>query len=314
MERRDVAAGPIVGPAYSYVEWGAIVAGAVTAAAISFVLLTFGSAIGLSAVSPWPNSGIPWWLLAIIGALWFLIVQTGSYALGGYFAGRMRAPVSTIASDERQFRDGAHGFFVWALGVTISAIVVGITAGGVVKTGTDAASNLAAGAAQMAPAAMNTPALDPMGYAVDRLHRSAPVANRAAGTASADATNRAGSGAGTNEDARKEVGRIFAGALSQNALAPDDRAYLSTLAASRTGLAEADAQKQVDQAFALAQQAQTASRAAADKARKASAIGGFLIAASLLVAAAAAAAGGGLGGRHRDENGTLRFFGRDRFW
>jgi hypothetical protein len=33
----------------SFVEWGAVLAGAFLAAAISFVLLTFGTAIGLSA-------------------------------------------------------------------------------------------------------------------------------------------------------------------------------------------------------------------------------------------------------------------------
>ena len=42
----------------SFVEWGAVFAGAVLAAALSFVLLTFGTAIGLSATSPWPNSGL----------------------------------------------------------------------------------------------------------------------------------------------------------------------------------------------------------------------------------------------------------------
>jgi hypothetical protein len=45
-------------PGASFVEWGAVLAGAVLAAAISFVLLTFGTAIGLSATSPWPNSGV----------------------------------------------------------------------------------------------------------------------------------------------------------------------------------------------------------------------------------------------------------------
>ena len=44
-------------PGSSFVEWGSVLAGAVLAAAISFVLLTFGTAIGLSATSPWPNSG-----------------------------------------------------------------------------------------------------------------------------------------------------------------------------------------------------------------------------------------------------------------
>ena len=54
-----VQVGPAAGtPAgFSFVEWGSVIAGAITAAALSFVFLTFGSAIGLSAVSPWPNSG-----------------------------------------------------------------------------------------------------------------------------------------------------------------------------------------------------------------------------------------------------------------
>lgn len=78
--------------ARSYVEWAPIFAGAITAAAVSVLLLAFGSAIGLTGVSPWPDSGMPWWLLALIAAFWFLLVQIGSYAAGGYLAGRLRAP------------------------------------------------------------------------------------------------------------------------------------------------------------------------------------------------------------------------------
>ena len=36
----------------SYIDWAAIIAGAVLAASISFVMFTFGSAIGLSLASP----------------------------------------------------------------------------------------------------------------------------------------------------------------------------------------------------------------------------------------------------------------------
>jgi hypothetical protein len=43
VSRGDVAAGP------NFVDWAAVFAGAVLAAALSFVLLTFGTAIGLSA-------------------------------------------------------------------------------------------------------------------------------------------------------------------------------------------------------------------------------------------------------------------------
>ena len=37
----------------SYVEWGAVFAGALAASAISFVLLTAGASIGLSLISPY---------------------------------------------------------------------------------------------------------------------------------------------------------------------------------------------------------------------------------------------------------------------
>src|SRR5689334_21192593 len=84
----------------SYVEWAPIFAGAVGAAALSFLLLTFGSSIGLSAVSPWPNSGLPIKMVAIIAALWIVIVQVASFAAGGYVAGRLRAPVSDKTSSE----------------------------------------------------------------------------------------------------------------------------------------------------------------------------------------------------------------------
>ena len=311
MTNRDSAgtapARPVVG--FAYVEWGAIVAGAVSAAAISFVLLTFGSAIGLSAVSPWPNTGIPWWLLAIIGALWFLFVQAGSYALGGYLAGRMRGPGSQVRTAEREFRDGAHGFLVWALGVTITAVVLGVTAGAAVTTGVNAVSNVASSATQAAPMAIaalpDKP--DHFGYAIDRVLR--PAAGVPTQTQSAP-TGPIPDDSGT----RNEISRIFANSLETTTLAPEDRDYLVRSVSARTGASEADAQKQVDEAFRLAQQAQAAVRDAADKARKASAIGAFIVAAALLVAAAAAAWAAGIGGRHRDENGSLRFFGRDRFW
>jgi hypothetical protein len=39
----------------SFVEWGSVLAGAVLVAANAFVMLTLGTAIGLSATSPWPD-------------------------------------------------------------------------------------------------------------------------------------------------------------------------------------------------------------------------------------------------------------------
>ena len=178
MATAATAAAPgILARVSSYVEWGPISAGAVAAAAISFVLITFGSAIGLTAVSPWSSSSLPAWLIAVIAALWLLLTQAGSYALGGYLAGRLRAPIGNSLAAERYFRDGAHGFFVWAVGVVITAVVAGWTAGAVVKGGVDAAATVASGAAQGAGTAASVlSAPDPLNYSIDRLMRPANAA------------------------------------------------------------------------------------------------------------------------------------------
>jgi hypothetical protein len=312
--------------ATSYVEWAPILGGAFTAAAISIILLTFGSAIGLVSVSPWSDSGLPWWLIAIIGALWVLLVQVGSYALGGYLAGRLRAPVNDMPSAERGFRDGAHGFLVWAVGAVISAILVSWSVGSAVNTGVAAASSVVGTAATGTAAAVGMSAnnLDPLGYNIDRLLRGGsgpatspedtapePGASTETGPAATDVptghTTAPTSG-------REEVGRIFSQAIENGELAADDRTYLAGIVSQRTGLSEAEAEARVDETFAAIQEAEREAREAADEARKAAAIAAFLTAAALLVAAAAAAAGAGLGGKHRDENSVLRMFGRERFW
>jgi len=56
----------------SYVDWPAIIAGAVVTAAISLVLLTFGSAIGLSLTSAYEGSGISAAGFSIAAALWLV--------------------------------------------------------------------------------------------------------------------------------------------------------------------------------------------------------------------------------------------------
>jgi len=308
----------------SYVEWGPISAGAIAAAAISFVLITFGSAIGLTAVSPWSSSSLPAWLIAVVAALWLLLTQAGSYALGGYLAGRLRAPISDSLAAERYFRDGAHGFFVWALGIVITAVVAGWTAGAVVKGGVDAAATVASGAAQGAGTAASVlSAPDPLNYSIDRLMRPnpAPGAQPAAAgaqpasqaTASANQANSQIDAAVARAD-RDQANRIFISALSTGSLAADDRAYLASRISAVASIPQAEAEKRVDDAFAAIQQAKVEAKKAADQARRAGAIAGFLAAAAALIAAAAAAAGANLGGKHRDENSTLRIFGRERFW
>ena len=119
--------------AVSFVDWGAVFAGAVLAAALSFVLLTFGTAIGLSATSPWPNSGLSAKVIATLAVFWVIAQQIGSLMAGGYVAGRMRSRWLE-PGHEAAFRDGLHGGLVWAVAVLLSAFLVFATAGLIART------------------------------------------------------------------------------------------------------------------------------------------------------------------------------------
>ncbi|HKU95527.1 MAG TPA: hypothetical protein VJR58_09635 [Vineibacter sp.] len=305
---RGIAAAPAASSAsvatpFTYVEWGPVLAGAFGAAAVSLVLLTFGTGIGLTAVSPWPNAGLSLTASLIIAAVWMAIVQVGSFAAGGYIAGRTRTPWVDGDVPERQFRDGAHGFIVWALAVVVMGAVISYTTLQGAKTTAQAGSTAAAaGAAGLASARDGGgDTLNPSDVAVDYLlRRDAPGAGNNAPVASSDV--------------RGELVRIVTSSLKDGSLAQRDKTYLAQVVSARTGLPAADAERRVDTAFADAKAADTKVREAADKARKASAVAAFLTAATLLVGGVAAAAGASLGGRHRDERTAVRFFGRERFW
>jgi len=124
-------------PGFRFIEWGAVIAGAVMAAALSFVFLTFGTAIGLTTVSPWPNSGVSAKTAASLAIFWTLAQQIGAFMIGGYIAGRLRARWAEANEDETEFRDGLHGALVWAVGITIGAMLLFATAGAVARVGAD---------------------------------------------------------------------------------------------------------------------------------------------------------------------------------
>src|SRR5690348_3033213 len=102
---------PVVRP-LGQMQWSAIFAGAVAAAGLSFALNAFATGIGLSIVSTAPTwrEASSW--LALISGLYFLFVALLAFALGGYIAGRMRAPLN-LSAGEMEFRDGVHGLITW---------------------------------------------------------------------------------------------------------------------------------------------------------------------------------------------------------
>jgi hypothetical protein len=291
----------------SFVEWGAVLAGAFLAAAISFVLLTFGAAIGLSATSPWPNSGVSAKLIATLAVLWAMMQQIGAFMVGGYVAGRMRSRWHEPTQHEVEFRDGLHGGLVWAVGIVIGAALLMATAGAAAKTGIDVAGK-AAGAASVTGLSTT----EPMEAVLDGMLRSTTVAQATststppAAATPAPTASRARSTAASSDETRSEMGRILASAVASGALSDPNRAYLAQVVAQRSGLSQQEAERRVNEAF-------TAAREAADKARKAAILTGFVTAASLIISFGAAWWAALRGGQHRDNAVPARFaFGRNR--
>jgi hypothetical protein len=206
----------------------------VLAAALSFVLLTFGTAIGLSATSPWPNSGLSAKVIASLAVFWAMVQQIGSLMAGGYVAGRMRSRWLE-PGHEAEFRDGLHGGLVWAVGVLISALLVFATAGVVARTGADVAGKAAA--------SMASPG-DPMDLVLDTMLRPTTAA-AAPPAAGGPATARARL---TAEDVRPEISRLLARAVASGSISTENRTYLAQVVAQRSGIPQQEAEKRVDEA------------------------------------------------------------------
>lgn len=262
---RDPAVpGPIPTPGgpLSYIHWGPGIAGAIVAAATSFVLMGFASAVGLMVASPsptWRDASV--WL-AVLSGFWIIVVAVGSFALGGYLAGRVRSTWAA-APDEVEFRDGTHGLIAWAIGVMLGAVLLAMTA-----------NSFAAGSAASPPRdTAGAPSF--LAYEIDRLFRSERRPEPA------------------TPEVRAEAGRIIMKGLGRSELPAEDRAQLTRLTAAVSGLEPPAAERRVTQVLEDA-------RKSASQARSSAVILGFSLAAALAAAAAAAWIAAGIGGRHRD--------------
>lgn len=249
----------------SGLSWAAVIAGAFVAAALSLILLALGGGAGLSSVSPWSGMGSAATRIGVVAILWLILTQIVASALGGYLAGRLRTRWVNAHTDEVYFRDTAHGFLVWAVGIVMTAGFLG-----------SAATAMVGGSAQPTSAQSERGTVEPHAYYVDLLLRSSPP-------------NPERSDAVT----RSEVGRIFAHALAQPEAADDDTGYLTQVVVAKTGLSRAEAEKRVADNLAQARQA-------ADTARKAVAHALYWIFLALLVGAFSASFAATIGGRQRD--------------
>lgn len=199
--------------AVSYVEWGAVWAGAAAALAVSFVLLTFGAAVGLAAVSPWSLTSTSVTAVGVGSAFWILLVSLWSFALGGYLSARLRHQWSDGVMEEVEFRDKAHGLVSWATAVTVAAVIATAVASPGSRSGGFGDSPVTA-------------------TAVDKIVRTTK-----AGVPAADVA------------LRREVARALASNLSSNALTAADRAFLIGVVEARGGAPAPEAATRVTQAF-----------------------------------------------------------------
>jgi hypothetical protein len=254
------------------VAWGAIAAGAVATAALTLVLVAFGAGLGLSAISPWSNSGISVTTFKVGTGIYLCVVAVMSSAIGGFLAARLRTRVLGFHTNETFFRDTAHGFLAWAFATLICATALA-----------SSMSYLANGALTgMSGPSAQTSAADPAQLYVDKLFRVSATPGQAAAAARND------------REVTAEVMRIWKADFASNVdLSPGDRAYVAQLVAAHTGLSAADAQKRVDDVV-------TEAKTDADNARRAAAHLSFWVTAALLFGAFAASLAAAEGGVFRD--------------
>jgi hypothetical protein len=251
----------------SGVSWPAVIGGAFVSASMGLVLLSLGTGLGFSSISPWSSVGASASTVSKAAIAWLIITQIMASALGGYLAGRLRIRWTTVHTDEVYFRDTAHGFLVWAVGLVITAAFLA-----------SAATSFAGGTAQRTSnsSAAGQDALIPITYFVDTLLRSnGAVLER-------------------NEiSERSAVESTFVHALRQGAIPPSDKTYLARVVSARTGLSFGDAENRVSDVFAEAQQSM-------DHTRKALAHLSLWLFVALLSGAFFASYAGTIGGKQRD--------------
>lgn len=254
------------------VQWPAVIAGAMTAAGVSFTLHAFAAGIGLAVLSTaptWRDSSSGLWLLS---GLYLLFTALAAFAVGGYVAGRMRAPLR-LDTEETEFRDGVHGLVTWALAVVLTAVM----ALGVAATAMPAAVGGGAGSSQsVAGENIVAAELD----ALFRTDRTVPDMNYR----------------------RAEAARILLKSAGHNGVTNADRDYLATVVAAVADIPP-------DMAAERANRQIAAARVEIHRARVAGVLQAFFIAAALFVGAAVSWFAACEGGRDR-EHGLFPAWGR----
>jgi hypothetical protein len=249
------------------VQWGPVIAGAITAAAVALVLHGFAAAIGLAVSSTAPTWRDASLALVLLSGLYLLLAAAVSYGFGAYVAGRLRSRTGAAATDEIEYRDGMHGLLVWALATLLAALLALAAA----QTVPQLAAPSGGSGPQASVAGENIIAFD-----LDRLFRAERRAPQ-----------------GDTTQLRAEAARILLTSSSHRGILPDDRAYLVRLVAAETGLTPPEAERRVNDVAARAKDN-------IDRARHSAVLLAFMAAAAALIGAAVAWFAACAAGRHRE--------------
>lgn len=295
----EVANGPTV-------SWGAIFAGAFFAFIVNLTLMSFGSAVGFSALDP--NSPDAMGRGALIGIGVFTVaVAIISLFAGGYVSARLAGfHTRTVA--------GLHGLSAWAVVSTITAIMIaigigkvtgaaltavgdtvkGATVAGVAATaGTGAGMNLNDVISEVRQLLKDTgkPALNP-----DNISREVSALAQKAARAQADLGGDAGA------QVAQQQGQEIANNVDRDAIANVLSKRMNITKDQASSLIGQSEQQANEAIASLQAKAQEAKEKAAEASTKVAAAASWLTFFSLLVGAVSAYFGGVVGGRITEDD------------
>jgi hypothetical protein len=260
----------VQGSGVSAVQWPAIFAGAIAAAALALVLQTFAIATGLAVSSTSPTWRDTSFALVFLSGLYLLLASIAAYGFGGYVAGRLALRSEIGSADTAEFQDGMRGLLSWALATLFAGIIAIAAVQTLPRSTTPGTAN----------ASLSVTGESLIAYDLDLLFRSPQP--RQEGISAL----------------RSEAARILLTTTGHAGMSGEDRAHLVRLVEFATGLAAADADRRV---------AVVAARARDDlnRARRSAVLIGFMLGASTLLGALAAWYAACAAGRHRDGRAAL---------
>jgi MFS family permease len=194
----------------NYLSWTSIVLGAIIATAFSTILISFGTAVGLSIASTsptWRDASVALWLLS---GIYLIVAAAISFGVGGYVSGYIANREPNVEPIEPEHRDGAHGLESWGLAILFGAAIAALASGH---------ANIGLRSAEGRSTANAAEPL--LSYEIDRMFRSGHHTPNAILPLE-----------------RAEAGRILLTSSGHEGVTSEDRGYLVRQIVGTTGIAQ----------------------------------------------------------------------------